>query len=344
MLGLAVTILNVSLFSLLIVRLYVHTGEPREPRLPLCLPARWDLHRLSGRARAGLATLAVLAAAGFALLAFLATRSTQPMLVIAHRGASAEAPENTLAAFRLAAEQGTDFVELDVQESADGEVVVAHDSDLMKVGGAALKIWETDAARLRAVDVGSHLGPQFAAERVPTLAEALAVCRGRCRVIVELKSYGHDDRLEERVAAIVEAAGMEDDCIFMSLDHAMVERMKRLRPGWRSGVLVAKAVGDLTALRADFLAVEARIATRRFVRRAHQAGREVYVWTVNDPAWMLTAMSHGVDGLITDRPDVARQVIARREALSDAQRLLVALLVRLGARTEVLAAEDALRP
>jgi glycerophosphoryl diester phosphodiesterase len=109
-------------------------------------------------------------------------------------------------------------------------------------------------------------------------------------------------------------------------------------------VLVAKAVGDLTALRADFLAVEARIATRRFVRRAHQAGREVYVWTVNDPAWMLTAMSHGVDGLITDRPDVARQVIARREALSDAQRLLVALLVRLGARTEVLAAEDALRP
>jgi len=68
------------------------------------------------------------------------------------------------------------------------------------------------------------------------------------------------------------------------------------------------------------------------------------VWTVNDPAWMLTFMSRGVDGLITDRPDVARQVVARRAELSDAQRVLVALLIRLGVRTEALAAEDALRP
>jgi glycerophosphoryl diester phosphodiesterase len=80
------------------------------------------------------------------------------------------------------------------------------------------------------------------------------------------------------------------------------------------------------------------------VRQAHRAGRDVYVWTVNDPAWMLSAMSHGVDGLITDRPEVARQVVARRAGMSDAQRILVALLVRLGARTEVLAREDALRP
>jgi glycerophosphoryl diester phosphodiesterase len=124
----------------------------------------------------------------------------------------------------------------------------------------------------------------------------------------------------------------------------MVRRMKMLRPQWRVGVLVAKAIGDLTSLEADFYAVEARVATRSMVRQAHRAGRDVYVWTVNDPAWMLSAMSHGVDGLITDRPDVARQVVARRAGMSDAQRILVALLVRLGARTETLAAEDQLRP
>ena len=214
----------------------------------------------------------------------------------------------------------------------------------MKVGGTAMKIWETDAAQIRAVDVGSHAGPQFSGERVPMLAEALAVCKDRSRVIVELKSYGHDQRLEERVAAVVEAAGMENDCIFMSLDHGMVGRMKRLRPSWRSGVLAAKALGDLTSLRADFLAVEATMATRRFVRRARRAGQDVYVWTVNDPASMLAAMSHGVDGLITDKPALARRVVERRAQMSDAQRLLVALLVRLGARTEALAAEDALRP
>jgi glycerophosphoryl diester phosphodiesterase len=335
------------LFSLLITRLYLRVGDPRDPRRPI--PALTDRHqgpsrRLSGRVTAAIAAVAGLISVGFVLAAFLVTRGNEPVLVIAHRGASAAAPENTLAAFRLAVEQKADFVELDVQESADGEVLVVHDSDLMKAGGAAMKIWETDAAQIRTVDIGSRAGPQFSSERVPTLAEALAVCKGRSRVIVELKSYGHDQRLEERVAAVVEAAGMEHDCIFMSLDHDMVQKMKRLRPSWRSGALVAKARGDLTSLGADFLAVEARMATARFVRRAHRAGQDVYVWTVNDPAWMLAAMSRGVDGLITDNPELARRVVARRAQMSDAQRVLVALMIRLGSRPEALAAEDALRP
>ena len=271
-------------------------------------------------------------------------RGQNPALVIAHRGASATAPENTLAAFRLAAEQHTDFVELDVQESGDGQVLVVHDSDLMKVGRDATKIWEGDAAQLRAVDIGSYRGPQFSAERVPTLAEALATCKGGCRVVVELKSYGHNQQLEERVVAIVEAAGMEGDCIFMSLDHEMMRKLKALRPSWRVGLLVAKAICDLTELKADFLAVEARMATRRFVWRAHRAGQDVYIWTVNDAAWMFMGLSRGVDGLITDKPDLARAVIERRAAMSNAERFLVAQLIRLGASTEALEAETALRP
>ena len=110
------------------------------------------------------------------------------------------------------------------------------------------------------------------------------------------------------------------------------------------GLLVAKAMGDLTELKADFLAVEARMATRRFVRRAHRAGQDVYIWTVNDVAWMLLGLSRGVDGLITDKPDLARAVIERRAAMSNAERFLVAQLIRLGASTEALEAETALRP
>jgi glycerophosphoryl diester phosphodiesterase len=124
----------------------------------------------------------------------------------------------------------------------------------------------------------------------------------------------------------------------------MVREMKRLRPAWRSGVLVAEARGDLTSLGGDFLAVEVRMATPRFVRQAHRAGQDVYAWTVNDPAWMLSAMSRGVDGLITDKPDLAREVVAKRAQMSDAQRLLVALLIRVGARPETLESLDALRP
>ncbi len=345
-LAISVGVVNASLFSLVILRLYLRVGTPREPRVPQPVGSgRFGLPaHLGWKPRTAILAVGVLACTGFALLALYVTRSNRPVVVIAHRGASAAAPENTLAAFRLACEQGTDYVALDVQESADGEVLVVHDSDLMKLGNSPAKIWETDAARLRSIDIGSHKGPLYAGERVPTLAQALAVCKGKARVVIELKSYGHDQKLVERVAAIVEAAGMQNDCAYMSLDHVMIGRMKRLRPDWRCGALVAKSLGDLTSLHADFLAVEARLASGRFVRRAHRAGQEVYVWTVDDPAWMLAAMSHGVDGLITNKPDLAREVIARREAMSDGQRFLLAVLIRAGARTEMLEAEGALRP
>jgi glycerophosphoryl diester phosphodiesterase len=343
-LTLAVGIFNFSMFSMLITHLYLRIGGPK---LPASVLAQYDStapRRLSPRMVAGIVAISLLAAVGVGLFSFLANRGQAPALVIAHRGSSAIAPENTLAAFRLAADQHTDFIELDVQESADGQVLVVHDSDLMKVGGNPTKIWNGDAAALRSTDIGSFKDPRYSAERVPTLAEALAACKGRCHVIVELKSYGHDQKLEERVAAIVEEAGMANDCIFMSLDRDMVRKMKGLRPSWRVGLLVAKAIGDLTELKADFLAVEARMASRSFVQRAHAAGQDVYIWTVDDPAWMFVGLSRGVDGLITDKPDVARKVLERRAQMSEPQRFLAALLIRFGATTDSLAAENALRP
>jgi glycerophosphoryl diester phosphodiesterase len=176
---------------------------------------------------------------------------------------------------------------------------------------------------------------------VPTLAEALAACKGRCKVLVELKSYGHNQHLEERVVQIVEAAGMVNECEFMSMDHDMARKLKALRPSWRVGFLVAKGMGDLTELNGDFLAVEASMASRRFIRRAHRAGQDVYIWTVNDAAWMLVGLTRGVDGLITDHPDLARRVITARARMSEPQRLLVAMLIRFGATAQAVETEDA---
>jgi glycerophosphoryl diester phosphodiesterase len=343
-LALAVGIVNVSMFALLITRLYLSVGQAKAVPTILMPYFVHETKRLSKRALTAIVAVGVLVALGVSLAAFLVNRDQSPVLIIAHRGSSLTAPENTLAAFRLAADQKTDFIELDVQESADGQVLVAHDSDLMKVARAPTKIWEGDAATLRAIDIGSYKDARFAAERVPTLAEALAVCKGRCRVVVELKSYGHNQQLEQRVVDVVEAAGMQNDCIFMSLDHPMARKLKELRPNWRVGLLVAKSIGDLTDLKADFLAVEARMATRSFIRQVHGAGQDVYIWTVNDPAWMFVALSRGVDGLITDKPDEARRVVELRAQMSTPQRFLAAQLIRLGASTEALEAENALRP
>jgi glycerophosphoryl diester phosphodiesterase len=342
-LTLAANVVNFSLFALVLTRLYQRIAQRTPASLGQYAGEVWRV-RWTGPWGAAILALVVLGMGGVAELAFLATRNQAPVVIIAHRGSSAGAPENSLAAFRLAAEQHSDMVELDVQESSDGQVLVAHDADLMKVAGNPATIWGTPAGTLRAIDIGTYKDAHYAAERVPTLAEALAVCKGRCKVLVELKSYGHNQHLEERVVQVVEAAGMADQCEFMSLDHDMAHKLKALRPSWRVGILVAKAMGDLTELKADFLAVESRMASRRFVRRAHRAGQDVYIWTANDPAWMLMGLTRGVDGLITDHPDLARRVITARARLSEPQRLLVALLIRFGATAQSLAAEDALRP
>jgi glycerophosphoryl diester phosphodiesterase len=302
---------------------------------------RW---RVSFRAFAALLVGAVVFATGLAYLAMRTDWTDRQVTIFAHRGAAAEAPENTLAAFRLAGTQHTDYVELDVQESSDGVVVVVHDNDLMKIGGSPLKIWETTAEQLRAVDIGSSFNPSFSAERVPTLADALAACKGVSRVDIELKDYGHNERLEERVVELVEAAGMESNIVTMSLSRDMVAKMKRLRPGWTSGLLTAKAVGDLTGVPADFLAVEKATATRRFIRTAHRAGKPVYVWTVDDPANMIRMLGLGVDGLITNRPGVAREVLDRYMRMTEAERLLLFIVTSFGAEADVTPPPGELRP
>jgi glycerophosphoryl diester phosphodiesterase len=341
--ALAINVVNFSLFALVLTRLYQRLAQRTPASVDQYAGTVWRI-QWTGGSGIGILAVVVLGMGGVAELALLATRNQAPIAIIAHRGSSAVAPENTLAAFRLAAEQHTDLVELDVQESSDGQVLVAHDADLMKVSGNPARIWQTNAATLRAIDIGSYRDPRYAAERVPSLAEVLAVCKGRCKVLVELKSYGHDQHLEERVVQIVEAAGMADQCEFMSMDHAMARKIKQLRPSWRVGFLVAKGMGDLTELNGDFLAVEASMASRRFIRRAHRAGQDVYIWTVNDPAWMLRGLTLGVDGLITDHPDIAHRVIAVRGRMSEPQRLLAALLIRFGATAQTLTEEDALRP
>ncbi len=255
--------------------------------------------------------------------------------VTAHRGSSAASPENTMAAVKLAIEEGADWVEIDVQETADGEVVVFHDSDFMKLAGVDLKIWDATVADLKNIDVGSWFAPKFKDQRVPTLGEVLDECKGKAGVNIELKYYGHDEQLEQRVADIVEAHGMTSDIVIMSLKLDAVEKMKSIRPDWKVGLLMSVSVGDLKNLDIEFLAVNASFANRGFVHSAHNLDREVYVWTVNDAPTMSIMMSRGVDSLITDKPALARSVLEQRAKLSVPERLLLELAAMLGVVPEI---------
>jgi glycerophosphoryl diester phosphodiesterase len=243
--------------------------------------------------------------------------------VIAHRGASAIAPENSLAAIEAAVAAGADWVEIDVQETADGTVLVAHDRDFMKIAGVPLAIHEATMTNVAGIDIGSGFGPAFSGERAPTLAQALDAIRGRSRLLIELKFHGFQDRLEERVAAVVDRAGMAGEVAVMSLDPDGLARMRALRPDWQAGAVVATTIGDRTALGGDFLAVRAATVNRRLLRRAGAAGIQVYAWTVNDPLEMSRLASLGIDGLITDDPALARQVLENRAGIGLPGRLLL---------------------
>lgn len=250
--------------------------------------------------------------------------------ITAHRGGAAVAPENTLAAIRRAIQDGADWVEVDVQETRDGVVVVVHDSDLLRVANAAIKVRDVSVEQLQQIDIGSRFDPEFRDERVPTLQEVLELCRDRVGVNIELKYYGHAQDLERRVAELVEATGMESQVVLMSLEANGIATMKALRPEWTVGLLTAVAAGDVTRAKADFLAVSSSLATRSFVKAAHRRGKPVAAWTVNDSVTMSAMISRGVDNLITDNPGLAKQVLLEREQLSPLERLMVELAFFLG--------------
>ena len=245
--------------------------------------------------------------------------------VMAHRGASAAAPENTLAAIRGAIESGAQWVEIDVQEAADGDIVVIHDSDLKKVGGVPMVVADSTVRELKWVEVGSWFDLSFNQERIPTLREVLDLCKDRIGVNIELKYYGSETRLEQSVAEIVDAAGMTEQVMAMSLSLPGARKMKSLRPDWKVGLLSSVSLGDLGKLDVDFLALNARVATRPLVRRLHAQGKQVFAWTVNDAVGISAMAGRGVDAIITDEPALAVSLLEHRKQLDPHERMILAL-------------------
>ncbi len=339
--NLAVNLLSTTSFAAIFYHLYAHYGAGADgvpAPSSAATAARDDGSGFVTRRRLAVGLLlAVIAAGGVGYAALHGVQADDQVAIIAHRGASGAAPENTMAAIQQAVRDQTDWVEIDVQETSDGQVVVMHDSDFKKIADNDLKIWEATLDSLATIDIGSWFAPEFADQRVPTLAEVLTYCQGKTKVMIELKYYGHDERLEQRVVEIVEEAGMQQDIAIISLKLGGLRKIKQLRPDWRTGLLTAVALGDLSSVDTDFLAVNAGLANRPLIRSAHQRDKQVLAWTVNDPITMSTLIGRGADGLITDHPGVAREVMETRKSLSSVERLLLEFATFLGIEREIAA-------
>lgn len=232
-------------------------------------------------------------------------------LRIAHRGAAGLAPENTLAAIELAIQLGVDLIEVDVHGTADGAVVVLHDSTLTRTTNYQGAVRGLTLSQIRAADAGSWFHPSFGKEVIPILEEALELTRNRALLLIEIKA----DFLAERVLQIVESMDAESHVVIQSFDPETVRRVKLLNSSVPTALVVGKLpttpsrvrarrmVREVLAVGANILSVWHAVLTPQFFEEMRRRGLSVWTWTVDERIVMRDLIQMGVQGLITNYPD-----------------------------------------
>ncbi|MGE3907983.1 MAG: glycerophosphodiester phosphodiesterase [Chloroflexota bacterium] len=243
-------------------------------------------------------------------------RADGPPRIFGHRGAMGYAPENTFASFELALQQGVQAIELDVHLTADGEVVVIHDPLLDRTTDGQGMVGEKTLAELKALDVGSHFGAQFAGQRIPTLGETLGWARGKCVLDIEIKGGPWPyPGLEEKVVQLVREHEMTDQVIVISFHHPTVARVKALAPEIATGTLWScrpiDPVAVAQAANANAMLPFWAYCDQETVDRAHEAGLSVHPWATSEPRVINRLIAMGVDSICSNHPDVVGEALQK---------------------------------
>ena len=234
-------------------------------------------------------------------------------LVIAHRGASGELPENTLPAYELALAQGSDMIEIDLHTTRDGAIVITHDEDLESLGGRG-EVADATLEEIRRLDAGGGAV-------VPTLREVLDAFGGRIPFNLELKRGSRGEYPGMEAAAVEEVAGrgLLEETLFSSFYDPVLARLRELSPEARLALLISPrfpqgAVERAQRVGAEALNPERPLADRDLVERAHGEGLAIYVFTVDEREEMGRLLDLGVDGLFTNYPGRMRALLSARQS------------------------------
>ncbi|MEX2114901.1 MAG: glycerophosphodiester phosphodiesterase family protein [Pirellulales bacterium] len=280
----------------------------------------------AGMLRAAIVAIAVLgplASVAYPLLFSSEIVTHREVRVTAHRAGPTTAPENSVTALRLAIAARADCVEIDVQQTSDGHVVLVHDRDMRRVTGDSREVADVsliELGRLRLLNAG-----QPTDERIPTLAEFLDACDEKLRLNVEMKDFGRSPNLGAAVAGVLREQGFLDRAVVSSFQLPPLFQARQAEPALPIGAILSAAKGDMTRLPVNFLSLNERLVTAELVRRAHRRNMEVHVWTVNDRESAVRLMDLGCDNLITRQPALMRQVVDWYAELDDIERMLLRL-------------------
>ena len=235
----------------------------------------------------------------------------ESVIVTAHRGASHVAPENTLSAMSAAVEAGADFAELDVRLTRDGQVVLMHDRTVDRTTNGTGELWDFSLSELRALEAGSWFSEEFDGEPIPTLREVIRFARGRLKLNIEIKISREEPAIAAAVVDIIRSEECGENCMVTSFSRETVEAVKRIAPEIRTGFIFGSDYpDDVFEGSWDVLSCNHEVVDSMFVVRAKQSGKSVHVWTVDERVLMLRLIELGVDGIISNRPALLRQVIA----------------------------------
>lgn len=231
-------------------------------------------------------------------------------LLLAHRGACACAPENTLAAFQLAMRQGAHGVELDAKLSADGSIVVMHDASVDRTTDGSGKVNEMPLSALRELDAGFHSNGAYRGEKIPTLVEVLETLGSQAYVNIELTNYlSPFDALPELAAALVQRMDRQVQVIFSSFFPANLRRVRRVLPAARVAMLAYQGAFGLVGRGWIGRRASPKIVHPYhndihpdYIKNEHAHGRRIHPWVVNSPREAKAFLLMGIDGLISDDP------------------------------------------
>ncbi len=221
--------------------------------------------------------------------------------IIAHRGASAYEPENTLRAIKRALELNAKMIEVDVRLSKDGQIVVIHDDSVDRTTNGKGYVENLKLEELKKLDAGKG-------ERIPTLQEVINAVRNKAILIIEIKVL----KIEDSLVKIIEKEGIEKEVVITSFYHPILRKIKELNPTIKTGVIFkchpVKPVDLALNANSDSLFPEHKYVSEEMVKEAHENDLKIYPWTIDDPNRANQLIEMGVDGIVTNKPDLLKRI------------------------------------
>ncbi len=239
-------------------------------------------------------------------------------LVMGHRGAGDDAPENSLSSIDVALKHGAESIEIDVQLTKDGQVILLHDSTYRRTAGVNQRPQDLSYEETRQLKINKGFESKFPDEKLPLLSEFLEEIKGRVLLNIELKPSGDEEELVDQTAKVLEASPYKNRCILSSLNEKALDYARKKIPGVQTAYILPLAYGSVdTGLEHEFYMLEESFATAKRIADLQARGKIVFVWMINDEASLSRAYENGADGVITDQIGFCREWLLQKELVRD---------------------------